>query len=99
MYLRIMDRLTIPEAARRLGITDAAVRKRYERGTIEGEKGDDGRIYVVVDTGSTERPNEASIVEILRDEIAHLRRESERKDTILMSLSQANAEQARTIRQ
>jgi hypothetical protein len=39
------------------------------------------------------------LVEVLRGEIAHLRRESERKDTIIMSLSQANAEQARTIRE
>ena len=38
------------------------------------------------------------LVEALRDEIAHLRRESERKDTIIMSLANANAEQARTIR-
>jgi hypothetical protein len=38
------------------------------------------------------------LVEVLKDEIAHLRRESERKDTIIMSLSSANAEQARTIR-
>ena len=38
------------------------------------------------------------LVEALRDEIAHLRRESEREDTIIMSLANANAEQARTIR-
>jgi hypothetical protein len=38
------------------------------------------------------------LVDALQDEIAHLRRESERKDTIIMSLSSANAEQARTIR-
>jgi hypothetical protein len=68
-----MDRLTIPEAARRLGITDAAVRKRYERGTLKGEKGKDGRIYVFVDAGYTERPGEASVVEILSSQVEDLR--------------------------
>lgn len=39
-----------------------------------------------------------ALVEHLMGEITHLRRESERKDTIILSLSQSNAEQARTIR-
>lgn len=41
---------------------------------------------------------EPALVEALRGEIEHLRKESERKDTIIMTLSQSNAEQARTIR-
>ena len=40
----------------------------------------------------------SELVEALRDEIAHLRREYERKDTIIMALSQSNAELSRTIR-
>ena len=40
-----------------------------------------------------------ALLEAIREEIAHLRRESERKDAIIMSLLQANAEQARTIRE
>lgn len=43
--------------------------------------------------------DQSELVEAMREEIGHLRRESERKDTIIMSLSQANAEQARAIRE
>ena len=40
------DRVTIQEAARRLGVKDDAIRKRIQRGSIEHEKGPDGRVYV-----------------------------------------------------
>ncbi len=43
------DRVTIQEAARRLGIKDDGVRKRIQRGTIEYEKDPDGRVYVFLD--------------------------------------------------
>lgn len=33
-----MERLPLPEAARRLGLSSVAVRKRAQRGTIQGEK-------------------------------------------------------------
>lgn len=36
-----MDRLTLREAGEALGISKEAVRKRYERGSIEGEHGED----------------------------------------------------------
>ena len=42
-------RVTIQEAARRLGVKEAAVRKRIERGTLEKEKDADGRVYVYVE--------------------------------------------------
>lgn len=38
------DRVTIQEAARRLGIKDDAIRKRIQRGTLESEKSQDGRV-------------------------------------------------------
>jgi len=41
-----MDKLTIPEAAARLGLSDNALRKRVHRGTIEHEKDGEGRVYV-----------------------------------------------------
>ncbi len=43
------DRVTIQEAARRLGIKDDAVRKRLQRGTLDHEKDLDGRVYVFLD--------------------------------------------------
>lgn len=95
-------RFTVAEAASALGVTQDAIRKRIKRDTIQHGK-DDGRIFVLLDA-TKKRPKtdqdagRVEMVEVLRDEISHLRRESERKDTIILSLSQSNAEQARTIR-
>jgi hypothetical protein len=38
------------EAADVLGLTVDAVRKRVKRGTLESERGEDGRVYVFLDT-------------------------------------------------
>ena len=97
----VQDRVTIQEAARRLGISEGAVRKRVTRGTLEHAKEDDGRIYVyldrdrhrvddVQDTGVD--PNSSALISRLEDEIAYLREESRRKDEIIM-------QQAVTMRQ
>jgi excisionase family DNA binding protein len=43
------DRITIQEAARRLGVKDDAIRKRIQRGTLRHEKDPDGRVYVFLD--------------------------------------------------
>ncbi len=43
------DRVTIQEAAHRLGVKDDAVRKRIQRGTLRHEKDSDGRVYVFLD--------------------------------------------------
>jgi excisionase family DNA binding protein len=48
---RGVDRLTIQEAARQLGISEGAVRKRVTRKTLQHEKDDDGRVYVYLDAG------------------------------------------------
>ena len=48
---RGVDRLTIQQAARRLGISEGAVRKRVARGSLEHDKEDDGRVYVYLDAG------------------------------------------------
>jgi hypothetical protein len=97
-------RVTLRQAAEELGVSVEAVRKRVKRGSLRADKAPDGRVYVFLDTvGDAYHPqpqDEASVlVETLRDEIGHLRRESERKDAIIMSLSQSNAELSRTIRQ
>jgi hypothetical protein len=40
------DRVTVQEAASRFGVKDDAIRKRIQRGTLEHDKGPDGRVYV-----------------------------------------------------
>ena len=42
------DRLTVAEAADRLGITKEAVRKRIHRGTLHADKDADGTVRVHV---------------------------------------------------
>ena len=94
------------EAAEVLGLTVEAVRSRIKRGTLEKEKDDDGTVYVVVeDSGrpgtDQARPGDAQsndqatahplIIDRLENEVDWLRREVERKDTIIMSLSQSIA--------
>src|SRR5215203_2489748 len=44
-----MDRVTVAEAAARLGVKEQAIRKRIQRGTIVHDKDEDGRVYVYVD--------------------------------------------------
>jgi hypothetical protein len=98
---RPVDRVTIPEAAEMMGITQSAVRKRVQRGTILWDKDSEGRIYVYVDPSETspetrgDRSRVAGtgqsrdeLLEAYRDQVEFLRRELERKDTLLMSLMQ-----------
>ena len=95
---REVDRLTIQEAARRLGVSEGAVRKRVSRGTLEHHKDEDGRVYVYLDArvdsgvdGGVD-PNSNALISQLRDEVAYLREENRRKDEIIM-------QQAMTVRQ
>jgi excisionase family DNA binding protein len=112
------DRVTIQEAAHRLGVKEDAIRKRIQRGSMRHEKADDGRVYVWVDTtqdtaqdadrsaqDAYQDTTQDDRLEDLREQIAYLRRQLDeerearrRADVILGQLSQANAEQARTIR-
>lgn len=104
-------RVTIKEAATRLGVTDGAIRKRVQRGSIHSEMGDDGRVYVYLDvyqdaSHPESQGNDGTLVEVLGDQVAYLReqlaeeREARRRaDTIIAQLARANEEQARTIRE
>ncbi|MDX6381619.1 MAG: hypothetical protein QOI57_2643 [Rubrobacteraceae bacterium] len=98
---RTMDRVTVPDAANLLGVSQSAVRKRIQRGTIPWDKDDEGRIYVYVDPSepSLEAEDDKSqdtslgqsrdeLLEVYREQVEFLRRELERKDTIIMSLTQ-----------
>ena len=82
-----VERLSVVEAAEALGVTRDAIHKRINRGTIEYEKGEDGRFYVYVDTSaqrsdtSTDSSKDESKVEALerlidsqQDRIAFLER-------------------------
>jgi excisionase family DNA binding protein len=83
------ERLTIREAAVRLGVSESAVRKRIERGTLRHDKGSNGRVYVYLgtvadattDTTATNESN--ALISRLEDEVAFLRRELEHKDHLL----------------
>ena len=46
------ERLTLRQAAARLGVSESAIRKRVERGTLRSDKGSDGRLYVYLETGA-----------------------------------------------
>jgi transposase-like protein len=90
------ERVTVAEAARRIGITPDAVRKRLERGNIEGERDARGRIYVYLesetstttgaDTLADSSPTvsaTARLIEELQRQNEYLREENRRKDHLL----------------
>jgi predicted ArsR family transcriptional regulator len=82
------ERVTVQEAARRLGITESAVRKRIQRGLVDHDKEPDGRVYIYVDTPDDVRDTFSDnsyplIVERLENEVEFLRRELERRDHLL----------------
>ncbi len=92
----------VGEAARELGISTDALRKRIARGTVESSR-HDGAVLVWLDDGVTEAGREAQVdsealVESLQDQVHYLRsvlneeREARRRaDTIIAQLTQANA--------
>jgi hypothetical protein len=102
------QRLTVHDAARRLGISEDAVRMRVKRGTLPADK-EGGRLYVLLDIEpTTDRTDE--LIEELKDRVHRLEyqldqereartEERRRQDTVIAQLSRANEEQARTIRQ
>ncbi len=92
-----MDRVTVAEAAERLGVTQDAVRQRIRRGTIDHEKDETGRVYVYLTPTDTARDNvrdgahdtdRDDLVGELRDRIRYLEEESRRKDAILLTMAQ-----------
>ena len=48
-----MDRVTVQEAAQRLGISQDAVRQRIRRGSMRHDKDDKGRVYVYLNPTNT----------------------------------------------
>jgi predicted ArsR family transcriptional regulator len=100
---RDTQRVTIAEAAKILGVKEPAIRKRIQRGTLEHDKGEDGRTYVYLDAGldagiPEPQTDQRDRIEELKDQIGYLRdqlaeeREARRRaDTIIAQLTQANA--------
>jgi hypothetical protein len=93
----------VKQAAEKLGISSEGVRQRIRRGSIESEKDKDGRVYVFVpdegpEAGKSERASERGTddvltrlegeVEFLRRELATRDAEIQRRDAILLSLSE-----------
>ncbi len=95
-----MDRITVAEAARRLGVTPDAVRQRIRRGTIQHDKDSDGRTYVYLDPEATRRDNVSDVsrdslvqsmqdqIDTLKSELEDWKEEARRKDTIIMTMAQ-----------
>jgi hypothetical protein len=78
-------RVTIREAANRLGVTEAAIRKRIQRGSLNKEHGEDGRVYVYLDLSQDMSHPESQVhreaqvhfgelIEELRDRVSSLER-------------------------
>ena len=100
-----LDKVSVAQAAHRLGITQDAIRKRIACGTIRYDKNHERRIFVYLDSfkrkskSDQENGQDAESKTVsdanqdkytcsLEDQIAFLRRELERKNTIIMSLVQ-----------
>jgi len=96
-----LDRVTVAQAADALGVSQDAVRKRIARKTIPHDRDESGRVYVyltpsetVHKTGQDTVQDAASktvqdaYVRSLEDQISFLRRELERKDAILLNLTE-----------
>ncbi len=108
-------RMTIKEAARRLGVTEAAIRKRIQRGTLDKELGSDGRVYVYLALrqdmsypGSQVHhdPLVKELVEELKNRVAFLERaldrrsvEAERYQQIVAGLTQTSNQLATQLHQ
>ena len=101
-----MDRVTVEQAARILGIKEESVRKRVSRGKLRADKDPEGRLLVYVDTSETVRDEYANqsvtdrdellaskdrIIAILENQLSEEREARRRADTIIAQLSQANA--------
>ena len=106
-------RVTIREAATRLDVSEAPVRKRIQRGSLDKEIGRDGRVYVYLDLSrDTSHPKSQvyrdptveELVVDLRDRVAFLERsperwsvEAERYQQVVVGLTQANNLSARVL--
>jgi hypothetical protein len=92
-----LDRVTVAEAAKRLGVKEQAIRKRISRGTLPHDKEPDGRVYVYIDTGvedevqgnaTRDNTHLEALVESLQDQVRFLREELARKDALMLNMTE-----------
>src|SRR5215210_6979487 len=75
-------RLTQREAAERLGVSVEAVRKRVKRGTLDSDKGEDGRRYVYLDDAPDAggpQPEPDTLTSELRDRLRYVEQQLEQE--------------------
>jgi len=93
-----LDRVTVAEAAQRLGVKEQAIRKRISRGTLHHDKDDDGRVYVYISSESHDEvqgeytkanTHLEALVDTLQEQNRFLREELARKDAILLNMTEA----------
>jgi hypothetical protein len=77
-----LERLSVAQAARALGVTESGVRKRVSRGTLPHERDDNGTVWVFVDplqtVSGTPLDSQAdevrdSVLDALHDQVATLK--------------------------
>jgi hypothetical protein len=93
-------RLTLRQAAAVLSVSESAIRKRVERGTLRSDKGADGRRYVYLDTGADRVEDEgadASATPEHDELISELRTHNDTLREQLEAERQAHAEARRII--
>ncbi len=99
-----LERLSVSQAARALGLTESGVRKRVSRGTLPHERDENGAVWVFVDPletvsgtplDNTVGEERDTVLDTLKDQVAtlkdqvrYLQAEGERKDAIIMTMAQ-----------
>jgi hypothetical protein len=89
----------VKQAAEALGISSEGIRQRIRRGSLESEKDTDGRVYVFLNeedvNGAPYEPSTDEVVTRLENEVEFLRKELatrdaeiQRRDAVLLSLSE-----------
>ncbi len=81
------SRISVDEAARALGVTVDAIRKRVQRGTIPHERDESGRVWVLLEAARTMQDTSSTVQDTGQDGTGHLRRELlEAKDETITEL-------------
>jgi hypothetical protein len=88
------ERVTVAEAAKRLGISESAVRKRVQRDQIDHDRDEGGKLYVYL--SSRDKVGDTVQDEVRDRYITFLERELEarseeirRRDAIIMNMTEA----------
>ena len=93
-----LDRISVAEAAQRLGVKEQAIRKRISRGTLQHDKDEDGRVHVYIASDPPEEVQSIdardnthleALVDTLQEQNRFLREELARKDAILLNMTEA----------